>query len=113
MSVIAAVNTATGTSKAIVVAWAGLASGDTGAPVSFSQYTDKSVQVTGAFGGATVVLEGSNDGTNWAVLTDPQGNDLNITAAKIEMVSEATLSVRPRVSGGTGVNVNVTMLLKE
>lgn len=104
----------TGHTSAFVATWAALASGDDGERIPFSQYTDKSVQVTGVFGGATLVVEGSNDGTTWATLTDPQGNDLLITSAKIEMVTEATLWIRPRVSGGGGTTaLNVHLLCKE
>lgn len=82
--------------------WTSLAQNDSGGEVTWLQYADRSVQVSGTFGGATVVIEGSNDGTNWATLTDPQGNALNITSAKIEQVMEICLHVRPRVSGGDG-----------
>jgi hypothetical protein len=107
-------NQPTGTVKTFVARWAALAQGDDGSPMPFSQYTDKSVQVTGVFGGATLRVEGSNNGTDWAALTDPQGNDLNITAGKIELVTEATLFVRPRVIGGDGTtSLSVHLLCKE
>lgn len=113
MSTIASTNTPTGNSKTFVANWVGLAAGDEGAPVQFAQYSDKSVQVAGTFDGATLVLEGSNNGTDWAVLTDAQGNPLNITSAKIELVAEATWYVRPRVSGGTAPSLNVHLFMKE
>lgn len=105
----------TQTSVAFVAAWAGLANGDTGSTLMGAQYTDKSVQVSGTFGtGGTLRFEGSNDGVNWAVLTDPQGNALDFTTAKIEMVSEATLYVRPRVAAGDGTTaLTVSLLMKE
>lgn len=115
MSTISKTQISTGNTKAVVIAWTPLANGDDGEPIPFSQYTDKSVQVSGIFGaGGSVRIEGSNDGTNWAVLTDPQGNDLNITSAKIEMVTEATRLIRPRVTAGDGTtNLNVHLLIKE
>ena len=79
-----------------------LAQGDTGGEITWLTYADRSVQVFGTFGGASVVIEGSNDGTNWAVLTDPQGNDLSISSAKIEQILEVCLFLRPRISGGDG-----------
>ena len=106
----------TGNMKSFVAAWEGLPNSEAGDAIPFSQYTDKSVQVSGTFGaGGSVRIEGSNDGgTTWAVLTDPQGNDLNITTAKIEMVTEATALVRPRVTAGDGTTaINVHMLMKE
>ncbi len=105
---------ATGITSTIVAAWTGLQQGDDGDAMPFAQYTDKSVQVSGVLGGAAVVIEGSNNGgSTWATLTDPQGNDLSISTAKIEMVTEATLMVRPRIVGGDGTtNVSVHMLCK-
>lgn len=105
---------ATGNTGAFVANWTGLLAGDDGDGMPFAQYTDKSAQVIGTFGGATVRIEGSNNGTDWAVLTDPQGNDLLITSAKIERVTEATVHVRPRIIGGDGTtNLSVLMLCKE
>ena len=106
---------ATGNTKSIVISWPGIVNGDAGDAVPFAQYTDRSVQVIGTFGvGGNLRLEGSNNGTDWAVLTDPQGNALDITAPKIEMVSEATLFVRPRVTAGDGsTSLSVLLLIKE
>lgn len=105
----------TGNSRSFVAAWLALPNGEDGEPIAFGQYTDKSVQVSGTFGaGGSLRLEGSNDGVTWAVLTDPQGNDLNLTGPKIEMVTEATAYVRPRVTAGDGTTaITVHMLLKE
>jgi len=114
MAEISHTRTATQNTRAFVATWSPLAQGDTGEPVGFSQYSDKSVQVAGAFGGASVRIEGSNNGVDWAVLTDPQGNDLVISASKIEMITEATAHVRPVVVGGSGTTaLSVAMLLKE
>lgn len=102
-------------SKTILVSWLAMQNGDDGDPIPFSQYADKSVQVTGIFGvGGVVTFEGSNDGVNYSPLTDAQGNDLNFTTSKIELVTEATFRVRPRVSAGDGTtSVSVTLLARE
>ena len=115
MSTVLHTKTMSGNSRAFVASWEGLALGDVGEAIDFSQFSDKSVQVVGTFGsGGGISLEGSNNGTDWAVLTDPQGNDLNITSSKIEMVTEATLKVRPRVIGGDGTTgLSVHILMKE
>lgn len=94
-----------------IFTWTPLAQGDDGSPCSLAQYADRSVQVAGTFGGATLRVEGSNDGTNWATLTDPQGNELLITGAKIEMVTEVTLYIRPVVVGGGGTTALTVALL--
>lgn len=106
---------ATKTSKACVASWANIANGSDGAPLDQSQYTDKSVQVSGTFGaGGNLRLLGSNDGVNWNTLTDPQGNALDITAAAIKFVAEATRYIKPSVTAGDGTTaLTVTILLKE
>jgi len=89
---------------------------DVGLPVAvhYALATDRSVQVHGTFGvGGTVLIEGSNDGTNWYTLTDPQGNALSVTAAKIEAISEPTVYVRPRVTAGDGTtSLTVTIFAR-
>lgn len=91
--------------------WAIMANGDAGSPINFTQWADRSVQVTGTFGASgNLRWEGSNDGTNYAPLTDPQGNALDFTAAKIEQVEEITFWARPRVTAGDGTtSVTVTL----
>ena len=79
---------------------------DRGAPIpeAYMDYADRSVQVLGTFGAAgNLRVEGSNDGgTTYAVLSDPQGNALNVTAAKVEAITEVTLLTRPFVTAGDG-----------
>ncbi len=114
MAIIASTTSSTKTSVAFIAKWEGLAAGDDGALVMGAQYTDKSVQVVGTFGGATLTFQGSNNGTDWSPLTDPQGNALNFATAKIELVSEATLYIRPIVTGGDGTTaLSVYTLMKE
>ena len=104
-----------GNTRTILAQWADLANGDEGEALPFSQYADKTVQVVGTFGaGGSVTIEGSNNGTDWAVLADAQGNALNITSAKIEQVLEVTQYVRPRVTAGDGTtSINVILLARE
>lgn len=89
-----------------------LATGDVGLPISLTDFADRSVQVTGTFGGGTVTLEGSNDGTNWKTLRDPQGVALSFTTADIKQVMETTLYTRANLNGGAAVNVNIVMALR-
>ena len=88
---------------------------DQGAPLESPGWSDRSVQVAGTFGtGGSVRIEGSNDGTNYAALTDPQGNALDITTAKIEQIMELTRYIRPRVTAGDGsTSLTVTILTKK
>jgi len=115
MTTIAHTRQDTKNSRTILVAWNALQNGDDGDAIPFSQYADKSVQVTGVFGvGGVVTFEGSNDGVNYSPLTDAQGNDLNFGTSKIEIVCEATYRVRPRVTAGDGTtSVSVILLARE
>lgn len=98
----------------VVATWPNMASGDDGQPIELANFADRSVQVVGSFGsGGNVRIEGSLDGTNYAPLTDPQGNNLDINTPKIEAISEVVRYIRPRVTAGDGTtSLTVTMLLK-
>lgn len=114
MSIIEQTSVRTNTSKAYIARWANAANGDTCNAQAAAQYTDKSVQVFGTFGaGGQVSVEGSNDGDNWATLSDPQGNPRLFTSAKIEMVSEATHFIRPVVTGDGSTSLTVLIMMKE
>jgi hypothetical protein len=97
-----------------IVVWADMANGDDGAPIELANFTDRSVQVVGTFGsGGSVRIEGSLDGVNYAPLTDPQGNSLDIATAKIEAVTEIVRWIRPRVTAGDiNTLLTITMLMK-
>lgn len=97
--------------KGSLATWTALTTGDTGKPVSGVGLSDRSVQFTGTFGGATVVLEGSNDGTNWVTLTDPAGVALSFTSAGLKQVLQITRYTRPNVSGGAAVAINCNLLV--
>jgi hypothetical protein len=115
MPTINSIRSNTGNSKTVVVSWLNMANGDDGQPFEFCQYADRSIQVVGTFGaGGIVRIEGSNNGTDWAVLTDAQGNDLNFSSAKIEQVIEATFLIRPRVVAGDGsTSLSVILAARE
>lgn len=93
------------------VSWS-LGAGDTGKPVLFAQFPDRTVQITGTFG--SVTLRGSNkaspsDATagDWFNLTDPQGNAITLTAAGGELIAENPLWISPITTGGSGYVVTV------
>lgn len=91
--------------------WALIGDSDTcvASPITLAPYTDRSVQISGTFNSATVKLQGSNDGTNYLDLTDPQGNAISKTSAGLEQVEEATIYVKPVSSGGTSSSTTVTV----
>lgn len=98
-----------------VVKWANLASGDVGQPYRAPHYSDKTVQVSGTFGtGGNCRIEGSlaySGAPVWATLTDPQGNNLDFTAAKLESVAENVVDIRPNITAGDGTTSITVRLL--
>lgn len=96
-----------------LVTWEGLNhTNTTGAPIMMPSWRDRSVQIVGTFDSGTVVFQGSNDGTNYVTLTDPQGNAISATSAKLEQIEEATVWVKPSISGGSGSeDVDVFLLI--
>lgn len=98
----------------VVATWPAMTNGDEGEAIELANFADRSVQVFGDFGtGGNVRIEGSLDGINYAPLTDPQGNNLDINTAKIEAIVELVRWIRPRITAGDGsTSLTVTMLLK-
>lgn len=92
----------------VLYKWEALGNADDGAPVSIGYAADITAQVIGTFGGATVVFEGSNDGTNWVTLTAKGGTSgISLTAAGMKSANETPAYIRPKTSGGTGTDVDV------
>lgn len=101
--------------ESVLVTWAGLANGDTGAPVELTEFPDRTVQIgTGAesFGGGTMVLEGSLDGVTYFTLKDPFGSSISTLVNALATVLELTRYVRPSLSGGAAGSVTVRLLLR-
>jgi len=97
--------------RTIRVTWTGLALNDTGAPIDYPVYIDRSVQVKGTFGtGGAVTIEGSNDDATFNSLSDPRGNALTVNTAKLEQVEDVSKSIRPNVTAGDGTT-NLTVVL--
>ena len=71
-----------------------------------------SIQVIGTFGGASVALQGSNDGTNWVGLGDRAGTAIAITAAGGSEFSTSFVYLRPLATGGTGDDLDVFIALR-
>ena len=96
---------------AIILSWA-LAGADDGAPYSLPFSADLTFQVTGTFGGATVKLQGSNNGTDWFDLTKKGGTSaLSVTAAGGGTANENPAYIRPIASGGTGSALVATVAI--
>lgn len=103
-----------GTPGVKIVRWA-LANADDGVGVVTAPFADKTVTITGTFGGATVVVQGSNDSTDgtdgtWITLVDPQGTGISKTSAAIEAILENPLWIRATSSGGSGSAIVVILV---
>jgi hypothetical protein len=83
-----------------------------GAAVPFAEFADRTIQLVGTFGAAaTVVWEGSNNGVDFATLTDPQGNSISKTSAGIETIMEITEWARPRLASGGDGSTDIDVIL--
>lgn len=91
-----------------------LVQNEVGAGIDWSEFQDRSVQISGTFGTATVLVEGSNDNINWFTLSNAAGGTaLSFTAAGLRQVLEASLWMRVRVTGGDGTtNLNAAVFLR-
>lgn len=94
--------------------WEGAATGDTLNPFTVTQQYGlaASVQVVGTFGGATVKLQVSNDGTNWADASDVLGNAITMTAAGYFEFSLSGAYIRPAIDSGSGNDIDVIVVLR-
>ena len=91
----------------IIETWATVTESDTFEEViTTSPHRDVIARLSGTFGGATVVLQGSIDGTNWQTVKDIGGDDISFTAAGFAEVR----SIWPymRFSASSGASQSVT-----
>jgi hypothetical protein len=116
------------------VAWGPMANGDIGLEVGsvigrgasaikpaggggfLSGFADKSVHASGTFGSAgAVAIEGTNDGTHYFALTNPAQIVVSLTSANPGYaLTEAIVSLRPRVTAGDGTtSLTVTMFCRK
>ena len=112
MATIATVFSAT--SGVGVLTWTGVSTADTMTAQSIlgDVSTAGSVAFTGTWGGATVKLQGSNDGTNYFDLKDVTGNTISATANAYFEFSLSCLYLKPVSSGGAADNVEITIVMR-
>lgn len=100
------------------VIWETMVNNDTGQAFLLPRRSDRTVQVKGTFGGATMTMRGSLDDPTspaWDTVSDAQGNDLDIVEADkhIEVIQENTYLVSPIVTGGgVTTDLDVTLMLR-
>lgn len=96
------------------IAWTPLTESDTctGALIPGSNGAVGAMMVTGTFGGATITLQGSNDGSNYYNITDPAGNTVNLSSAGIKEFSTGAVYVRAGTASGSSSSVTVTLSIR-
>lgn len=96
------------------VIWDGMVTGDTINAFTLQQQFGlaASVQVVGTFGGATVTLQVSNDGTNWATARDVLGNLISFTAAGYAEMSVSAAYIRFAIAGGAANDIDAIVVLR-
>lgn len=87
-----------------------VAGSETSQNLEFGQWADASVQVYGNFAAGSISIEGSNDGVNFSVLNDAQGNALTVNTNKIEQILESTRFKRVVATSVTAVDVTFFLL---
>jgi hypothetical protein len=95
--------------------WALTTASPDGAPISAPEWADRTWQATSAaYGGATLNLQGSNDGVNWFSLSNAAGGTVvALSAPGGAATIELPLWVRPNLTTpGTAAVIAVTMLAR-
>lgn len=101
--------------SARLVSWTGGATADgAGAGIEFTEWADNCVHIIGAIGGATITIEGSNDGTNWATLNNAQGAALSFTSltGALKQIVERPRYIRPNITGGAASGIGVYLVMR-
>lgn len=100
--------------SAVLLAWSLTTANTDGAPLEWTQWADRCFQAVGTWGGATLTIEGSNDGTNWAPLSNAAGGTAaTFTANGAKTIIELPRYVRPNLTTpGSGATVAVTLLAR-
>ena len=96
------------------IIWEGVATGDTLTAYAVQQQYGlaASIQISGTFGGATVTLQHSNDGSTWFTATDMFENVVTATSDSMFEVSLSSAYFRPAISGGSSNDVDVILVLR-
>ena len=98
-----------------LISWTGGATADGAAtPVELPEWADNCVQIIGTIGGATITIEGSNDGTNYETLNNAQGGALSFVAltSTIKQIVERPRYIRPKITGGAASGIGVYLLMR-
>lgn len=112
MAEIDAVKTIT-TNGDLTLTWADVTESDTFGRFDFAEVVKEiSVHVHGTFGGATVVVKGSNYDAEGVTLSQLTGLAASVAAEALFSLLERPKFIQPVHSGGSSESVTVVMLVK-
>ena len=83
-----------------LLSWDHLKARETGASLDSFLFTKVGLQIEGEFSGATVNIEGSNDGDHWHVLIDIQDNHMKFSFPGMADVGQTARFIRPVIIDG-------------
>jgi len=106
------------TPRVKVILWEGLSETNAdGQPFVFSGwYPDKCMQVVGSFGtSGSVTMQGTNmvSTPTYAALNDIADDPIALTAAGFEQILECPYAVRPYITAGTSVDLDVYLIVRK
>lgn len=96
-----------------LITWTGVTEADTFQALQLGgTVSHLFIQIGGTFGGATVVVNGSNDDSVYGILTDQSATAISATSALVSSIYEKPLYIQPSASGGTSQSLTVKLLLR-
>lgn len=101
-----------GKEEASILHYSLLVGGNSGESIA-SGRSHRSAQVSAVSGSATILIQGSNDNSNWATLTTNGSVPVSFTAAGVLAVFETTAYIRPLSSGTASTAATVDLLLSK
>lgn len=102
------------------ITWVLTTAAPDGQAADLSAFPDKTVHMTGTFGGGTLTMQGSNDplgrttpgSVDWQSLRDPQGVAIAKLASYLGAILENPRFVRPSLSGSAAATVTVILTVR-
>lgn len=77
-------------------------------------YADRTITVSGTWGGATFAMQGSNDGATWFTLNDLFSVDVTGTGNLMFSLAEAPLYMRPNLTAvGAGADLTAILAMRK
>ena len=100
-----------GDGSTVLMSWSLTSTNTDGAPLEWVEWSDRCFTATGTWGGATLTIQGSNDGSNWVTLNNAaSGSGATLTANGVLQIVELPRYVRPNLTtAGAGATLTVML----